>query len=55
MTVKEAILIILEKEKKALTYTEIYKKIIQTKLYDFGNAKTPKVTFLCSNKKSICI
>ena len=44
MTVKEAILIILEKEKKALTYTEIYKKIIQTKLYDFGNAKTPKDT-----------
>ena len=44
LTIREAIIIVLEGEKKVLTYTEVYKLIIQKNLYDFGNAKTPKDT-----------
>ncbi len=44
ITIKEAILIVLGEEKKALTYTDVYEEIIRKKLYDFGIAKTPKDT-----------
>jgi hypothetical protein len=44
LTIKEAILIVLEEEKKALTYTEIFDLILKKNLYDFGTAKTPKDT-----------
>jgi hypothetical protein len=44
MTVKDAILIVLEDAKKPLNYREVYKRIIEKNLYDFGNSKTPKDT-----------
>jgi len=44
LTIKEAILIVLEEERKALTYTEVYNLIIKRKLYDFGDTVKPNNT-----------
>ena len=44
MTVKEAILKSLEDINGLTNYNEIYKYIIDNKLYDFGKSKTPNLT-----------
>ena len=44
MTIKEAILKSLEDIKELTNYNEIYKHIVDNKLYDFGESKTPNLT-----------
>ncbi len=44
MTVKEAIIKVLEKQKLALTYLEVTEKIIERNYIDWSNAKTPADT-----------
>jgi hypothetical protein len=44
MTIKEAILKVLEEQKSALTYMEVHDKIIEKDYIDWANAKTPSDT-----------
>lgn len=44
MTIKEAIIKVLEEHKTALTYLEVLEKIDNNKYIDWGNAKTPSDT-----------
>ena len=44
MTIKEAILKVLEEQKSALTYMEVHDKIIEKDYIDWSNAKTPSDT-----------
>ena len=44
MTIKEAILKVLEEQKCALTYLEVHDQIIEKKYIDWGKAKTPSDT-----------
>jgi len=44
MTVKEAVLKSLEEIKGLTNYNEIYQYIVDNKLYDFGESKTPNLT-----------
>jgi uncharacterized protein len=44
MTIKEAILKVLENEKKPLNYMDVYNKINEKKFIDWSNAKTPSDT-----------
>ncbi len=44
MTVKEAILKVLEDNKSSMYYVDIYDEIIKNSYYDFGKGKTPKDT-----------
>jgi len=44
MTVKEAIIKVLEEQKRALTYLEVHDKIIERNYVDWSNAKTPADT-----------
>ncbi len=44
MTIKEACLRVLEKQKRCLSYSEIYQEIVKNNLYNFKNAKTPEST-----------
>jgi hypothetical protein len=44
MTIKEAILKVLEEQKSVLTYMEVHDKIIEKDYIDWSNAKTPSDT-----------
>ena len=44
MTIKEAILKVLEEQKSALTYMEVHDKINENNYIDWSNAKTPSDT-----------
>jgi hypothetical protein len=44
MTIKEAILKVLEEQKSVLTYMEVHEKIIERNYIDWSNAKTPSDT-----------
>ena len=44
MTIKEAIIKVLEEQKRALTYLEVHDKIVEHNYVDWSNAKTPADT-----------
>jgi hypothetical protein len=44
MTIKEAIIRVLEEQRKAMTYLEVLEKIDEKKYIDWTNAKTPADT-----------
>ena len=44
MTVKEAIIKVLEKQKKAMYYLDVHKEIVKNNYVDWSNAKTPSDT-----------
>lgn len=60
MTIREAVLKVLEERKCSLTYSEVYDQIIESNYYTWGSAKTPKDTisaqlgyFITKNDKRV--